>query len=75
MNENIVKGIILIFIGCLALFKAIKYPGSRGAVNINRKEYMVGISAIIFGVMYILVCGSLPGHLCHCWCKPVACNH
>jgi hypothetical protein len=51
MNENIIKGIILIVFGCLVLFKAIKYPASGTAMNMNRKEYMVAIASIIFGIM------------------------
>ena len=53
MNENIINGIILIVFGCLVLFKAIKYPASGTAMNINRKEYMVAIGSIIFGIMYL----------------------
>jgi hypothetical protein len=53
MNENIINGIIIIIFGCLVLFKAIKYPASGTAMNMNRKEYMVAIASIIYGIMYL----------------------
>jgi hypothetical protein len=53
MKVDIIKGIFLIIFGCLVLFKAIKYPASVSAMNMNRKEYMVAIASIIFGIMYL----------------------
>jgi len=53
MNENNIIGIIIIIFGCLVLFKAIKYPASGTAMNMYRKEYMVAIASIIYGIMYL----------------------
>jgi len=51
MKENILNGIVLIIFGCLVLFKAIKYPASGSAMNMNRKEYMVAVTSIISGIL------------------------
>jgi hypothetical protein len=54
MKENIINGILLIIFGCLVLIKAIKYPASGSAMNMNRKEYMVAVTCIISGILFLL---------------------
>jgi hypothetical protein len=53
MNNDVLIGIILLTISFLVLFKAIKHPGKGTVLNINTREFLVGFSLLVFGIMYL----------------------
>ncbi len=54
MKENILIGIVLLIIGFIVLFKAIKYPGKGTGIFTNFKEYIICFLSFFMAIMYLL---------------------